>query len=79
MKWFVPALLAISVLSVNAASGQGRPGQSRRGGGLQGFDRNAPSVGEQLPNLKAYNAAGETIQLSELKGDYTVLVFGCLT
>lgn len=68
------ALCGISLLSPVVAVGQ-----MTRDGVMQGFDRKAPAVGEQLPNLRAYNAAGEAIQLGELKGNYTVLVFGCLT
>ncbi|MCB9875000.1 MAG: hypothetical protein H6821_12555 [Planctomycetaceae bacterium] len=54
-------------------------GQNTRDGVMQGFDRKAPAVGEKLPDLNAYNAAGEPVQLGSLKGNYTVLVFGCLT
>jgi cytochrome oxidase Cu insertion factor (SCO1/SenC/PrrC family) len=67
------ALLGISLYSSVAF------GQLTRDGVMQGFDRKAPEVGEALPDLRAYNAAGEAIQLAELKGNYTVLVFGCLT
>ena len=79
MKSLVWALLAITLLPANVALGQ--PGQrpSGREGVMQSFDRKSPAVGEQLPDLKAYNAAGETIRLGELRGHYTVLVFGCLT
>ena len=81
MKLMVSTLIAIGFLSATAAFGQTRPtqGQSGRQGVMQSFDRKSPAVGQQLPNVSAYNAAGETIQLRDLKGDYTVLVFGCLT
>lgn len=67
------ALLGVSLLSSVAF------GQLTRDGVMQGFDRKAPGVGESLPDLRAYSAAGEAIQLVDLKGHYTVLVFGCLT
>lgn len=67
------ALLGVSLFSSVAF------GQMTRDSVMQGFDRKAPGVGEALPDLRAYNAAGEAIQLSELGGNYTVLVFGCLT
>lgn len=79
MKSPVSALLAIALLSANVAMAQPRQDQTARDGVVQSFDRKSPGVGEQLPDLRAFNAAGEAIQLGELKGNYTVLVFGCLT
>lgn len=79
MKSLVSAILAASLLLANVAAGQTRQNQSARNGVIQSFDRKSPAVGEQLPDLNAYNAAGETIRLGELKGNYSVLVFGCLT
>jgi cytochrome oxidase Cu insertion factor (SCO1/SenC/PrrC family) len=74
MKYLVSILLGTSLLTTSVALGQ-----SPREAVMQGFDRKAPAVGDELPDLKAYNPAGESIQLSELTGNYTVLVFGCLT
>jgi len=79
MKCLIFSLVAVSLLSANVAVGQPKQAQSARDGVIQSFDRKSPAVGEQLPDLRAFNAAGETIQLGELKGNYTVLVFGCLT
>lgn len=36
-------------------------------------------VGEQLPDINVVDAAGKPISTSDLRGKYTVLVFGCLT
>jgi Ca2+-binding EF-hand superfamily protein len=58
--------------------GGGRPGAGG-GGGRSAFDANLPKVGTSLPNLIAYNADGKEFKLSEVKGKYSVLVFGCLT
>ncbi len=74
MKYLVTLLVGTSLLTASLAFGQ-----STRDGVMQGFDRKAPAVGDQLPDLRAYNPAGEPIQLGNLKGNYTVLVFGCLT
>lgn len=38
-----------------------------------------PSVGTPLPDLTVYDASGKKFNLTELKGSYSVLVFGCLT
>lgn len=45
----------------------------------QRFDRNTPKIGEPLPNLSAFDSNGKPFKLSSLKGEYAVLVFGCLT
>jgi cytochrome oxidase Cu insertion factor (SCO1/SenC/PrrC family) len=37
-------------------------------------------VGEPVPDVTAYDAKGEKFHLNEkLKGEYSVVVFGCLT
>ncbi|MCA9141185.1 MAG: hypothetical protein KDB05_00275 [Planctomycetales bacterium] len=74
MNRIVPLLFGLSLMTTCVAVGQ-----NTRDGVMQGFDRKAPAVGEKLPDLNAYNAAGEPVQLGSLKGNYTVLVFGCLT
>ena len=79
MKCLFLSSVAVTLLSATIAVGQPRQDQSARDGVIQSFDRKSPAVGEQLPDLNAYNAAGETIRLGELKGNYSVLVFGCLT
>lgn len=38
-----------------------------------------PLQGKQLPDVKAWDAEGREFSLSELRGEYSVLVFGCLT
>ena len=44
------------------------------------FEATAPAVGEALPDLLLYDAAGEQRQLNELlQGHYTIIVLGCLT
>ena len=43
------------------------------------FAARSPKVGELLPDVSAFDADGKPFKLSSLKGQYTVLVFGCLT
>ncbi|MDA1017339.1 MAG: hypothetical protein O3A00_23140 [Planctomycetota bacterium] len=50
----------------------GQPGQSRGGFGV-------PKSGTMLPAVSAFNDKGETFSTRDLKGSYSVLVFGCLT
>jgi len=38
-----------------------------------------PGPGDKLPDLTIYDDQGQDFQLTRLKGQYTVLVFGCLT
>ena len=46
----------------------------------QRFERTAPKVGEQMPNLQIYDAEGEEIWLHDvLRGHPSVLILGCLT
>ncbi len=39
----------------------------------------APKIGEALPSITIYDAEGQPFALQSLKGQYTVIVFGCLT
>jgi hypothetical protein len=43
------------------------------------FDEMAPKIGETLPNVRGYDSKGREFNLQSLKGNYTVIVFGCLT
>ena len=45
---------------------------AQRGGGL-------PRVGSELPDVVVYDENGREFSLSKLRGEYAVLVFGCLT
>jgi cytochrome oxidase Cu insertion factor (SCO1/SenC/PrrC family) len=47
--------------------------------GISRFEREAPEIGELLPNLEVIDSQGKPFPLRNLKGSYTVLVFGCLT
>ncbi len=43
------------------------------------FQGSGPALGQPLPDLTVFDAEGKEFKLSSLKGDYSVLVFGCLT
>jgi peroxiredoxin len=43
------------------------------------FDSASPKLGEPLPDVSGFTADGKPLSLRALKGDYKVLVFGCLT
>jgi cytochrome oxidase Cu insertion factor (SCO1/SenC/PrrC family) len=58
-------LFAITLLSGSVAIAQ-------PGGGL-------PALGSALPDVVVYDEDGREFSLNELRGEYAVLVFGCLT
>lgn len=68
-------LLAPDATAQPAANQTGSPRQHVNGA----FDRNAPQVGQPLPDIDLLDASGNKFNLSALRGHYTVLVFGCLT
>ena len=43
------------------------------------FQGSGPALGQPLPDITVFDAEGKEFKLSSLKGDYSVLVFGCLT
>lgn len=65
MRTFIVAFAGIVCLAESVVFGQSP-------GGL-------PRVGSQLPDVSAFDAEGRPFALSELRGEYSVLVFGCLT
>ena len=44
------------------------------------FDRNAPAIGDAIPDVVVYDRDGEELRLRDLLSDhYSVLILGCLT
>ena len=73
----VVTCLALGLVS---AVSQSLPAQqSARGQLKSGFAAKAPSIGSELPDASGYTADGKAFNPRELKGKYTVIVFGCLT
>lgn len=73
VRWTLVALIAVA--SANPGWGQA---QQRRMSEEQ-FAEKSPKVGEVLPNVKAFDEQGRPVELKDLRGKYTVLVFGCIT
>ena len=46
---------------------------------IKNFEKQAPKIGAKLPELKIFDENGITFNTNSLRGNYTVLVFGCLT
>jgi len=43
------------------------------------FVKKAPTVGDPLPEVTVFTPDGKEFKTADLKKQYTVLVFGCLT
>jgi len=43
------------------------------------FVKKAPTVGDSLPEVTVFTPDGKEFKTADLKKQYTVLVFGCLT
>ncbi len=67
--------LGISVVISSSVLAQ--PGGNSRGGRGPGGD--LPEVGSMVPDITLYDAEGEEFSTSSLRGQHSVLVFGCLT
>ena len=57
----------------------GQSSESNRDRLSRRFNEASPKLGELLPDVAGYTADGKPLKLRSLKGDYKVLVFGCLT
>ncbi len=95
MKRMLALLLAGLVVSSGALAQDSRPGDRKPSGRKPGdagqssesnrdrlsrrFNEASPKLGELLPDVAGYTADGKPLKLRSLKGDYKVLVFGCLT
>ena len=59
-----------------------RPRSARQAPSREGADQLISAgleIGAPLPDLTVYDASGNPFSLGQLKGRYSVLVFGCLT
>ncbi len=66
-------LVLANLLFAATASGQG--GRFSRTGGFN----SGPAVGDPLPDVTVLDETGKEFPLRSLRGEYSVLVFGCLT
>lgn len=79
------ASLAVPLFAGGLLPAQQRPGppsgnrDAGRNSVVRSFERNAPAIGSMIPDVRGYTADGKPFSLRDLKGQYTVLVFGCLT
>jgi len=66
--------------SGSSQSAPQRGGGSRPGTpGSASLERAGVKLGQSLPELTIYQESGAKFRLADVKGRYTVIVFGCLT
>ncbi len=70
MRWFAIASAALVGLGGSA------PAQMKEN---PEWVKEAPTLGDPLPDLTVYGADGKEFKTADLRGHYTVLAFGCLT
>ena len=75
----IAGLVAVTAASASYGQAPGQGGQSGRSQVSSAFKRASPGIGEPIPEVTVYTADGKEFSTSQLKGSYTVLVFGCLT
>lgn len=68
----LPCVVFLSCLTVGPALAQ-RGDRSGRGG------EQVPAPGTMLPTIKAVDELGDEFSTASLRGNHSVLVFGCLT
>ncbi len=88
-RWIASAVLAgLAFGSALLAQPTGNNERNRQGMGNranrmersnQRFLEVDPKVGDPLPDATGYLEDRQPVSLSDLKGSYTVIVFGCLT
>ena len=73
-------LLSVSLwLPGLSAAQETQPADTPAGRMMNAFERSAPAVGGPLPDISVYDSEGNPYRIGQLKGQYSVLVFGCLT
>lgn len=72
-KWLLVSLVLVAISSpVHAQRKKLKVSEEE-------FFKEAPVVGDELPEVTVYSPTGTEFKTSDLRGHYTVLTFGCLT
>jgi cytochrome oxidase Cu insertion factor (SCO1/SenC/PrrC family) len=66
----VPAILLLTVLATPAAAQMKEDPE---------FVKKAPTVGDPFPEVTVYTTDGKEFKTADLRKQYTVVAFGCLT
>jgi cytochrome oxidase Cu insertion factor (SCO1/SenC/PrrC family) len=78
--WAVAVLLGATAFSQEPSepAAEEKPEQPRQIV-IRVFNETSPEIGQPLPAVACFDETGERFQLRQLKGQYSVLMFGCLT
>ena len=77
LRKIVHASIVLGMVAAPSLSSAQRAGPS---GDIPKFLENGPKVGEQLPDLTIFDDMGTPVNIRDVtKGNYSVLVLGCLT
>jgi len=69
----------LGLLAVLAGGVWGQAPDRAEGDGPRGMGARLPKVGSMLPDIELYDAEGQVFSTANLRGTYSVVVFGCLT
>lgn len=75
-QWFLAGLLGGLALGGPLAA---QSSHLHHGSDNTEFMEQSPRIGELIPDVTGYDERGNEFSLRDLKGQYTVLVCGCLT
>ena len=75
----IEVTLLLGILTLLAGNAIAQPGGIQGAGSGRSAGGNLPKVGSMLPDISLYDDRGEEFSTTSLRGQYSVLVFGCLT
>ncbi len=73
---FALGLALLVALQPDPALGQQKKGDKKD---EAAFVTEKPAIGDTIPELTIYTPEGKEVKTSDLRGQYVVLTFGCLT
>lgn len=76
---FAAVLLLVATCAFAQERRGDAAGRADRGDTDTRFEQAKPAIGDLLPDVAAFDENGQKLKLRDLKGQYTVIVFGCLT
>lgn len=78
-RWMTNTLVVAATLVPLAAAQMPPAPNNARQQVVSEFDRKAPKVGDPVGQLELLDTDGRPFDLANLRGQYSVLVCGCLT
>ena len=69
-------MLPVAALPAGAAAQPPKKGKEKS---EEAFVKEKPAVGDTIPELTVYSPDGKEVKTTDLRGQFVVLTFGCLT